>query len=290
MRIGYYPGCSLKGTAREYDESFREIASVIGIELVEISDWNCCGSSAAHNLNHEISIALPARILAMAEKDGFDEIVVPCASCYSRLVVAKHEILSTHGMMEKVSEQIGLEFKGNVKPLNILEALSAWKDKISEKIKIPFAYSSACYYGCLLVRPQKIMNFDRYEDPMIMDSIVESIGGKGIDWPSKVDCCGAGFSVSRTETVARLSSKIVADAVNRGADTIVVACPMCQSNLDMRRKEINSYSGKEYSIPVLYITQAVGLALGIDEKKLGLHRHVVEVRLQPKAADKKAAS
>ncbi|HNX98140.1 MAG TPA: heterodisulfide reductase-related iron-sulfur binding cluster, partial [Candidatus Aminicenantes bacterium] len=142
----------------------------------------------------------------------------------------------------------------------------------------PFAHKVACYYGCMMVRPHKILGFDRPEDPESMDELMKKIGANPLDWAFKVECCGAGFSVSRTDLVAKLSGRILDDAVTRGAEALVVACPMCQSNLDMRRKAIDKYLGRETGIPVIYVTQAIGLALGIDERKLGLQRHFVPVR------------
>ncbi|KPK95670.1 heterodisulfide reductase subunit B [bacterium SM23_31] len=280
MRLGYFPGCSLLGTAREYDESLRAISHKTGIELFEIPDWNCCGASAAHCINHDLSLALPARILALAEKEKLEEILVPCAACFNRLDVVRHELISDEKLRQRISGIIEMDFQGNIKVINIIEALSRIpSDGLKEQILKPFQYTVACYYGCLLVRPPKIVNFDRAEDPQIMDDVMKKIGADTIDWAYKVECCGAGFSVSRTDIVAKLSGKIIKDAVQRGAEAIIVACPMCHSNLDMRRSEIERLEGRKYSIPVLYITQAIGLALGISNKKLGLHRHIVPVKL-----------
>jgi heterodisulfide reductase subunit B len=164
--------------------------------------------------------------------------------------------------------------------LNILEYLnSTVMPRLEGKSLRPFSKKVACYYGCLLVRPQGISDEKQIEDPQGMDEIMVKLGVEPIHWAFKTECCGAGFSVSKTETVARLSSEILIDAADRGAEAIIVACPMCHSNLDMRRREIENYSGKKFDIPVLYITQAIGLALGIPAKKLGLQRHFVPVKL-----------
>ncbi len=276
-RLGYYPGCSMPGTAREYDESVRALAARIGVELVEVPDWNCCGATAAHNLNRDLSLSLPARILALAEREGLDEILVPCAACYNRLTMTRTELASDEGLRSRISDIIGLPLAGTSRVLNIVEALASMSDDIQSARAGEIAQPVACYYGCLLVRPPKALGFDRAEDPRSMDDIVASLGGTPVAWPFKTECCGAGFSVSRTDIVADLSSKIVKDAVRRGAEMIVVACPMCHANLDMRRKDINRAAGEKLSIPVLYITQYVGLALGIDRRSLGLQRHVVSV-------------
>ncbi len=281
-KIAYYPGCSLLGSSREYDESLRAIAGPMGLELLEVPDWNCCGASSAHSLNHELSLALPARILALAETLGVEEMLVPCAACYSRLVTAHHDLAESNETREKIVEIIGMPYRGTVKPLNILEFLERHADSFKDRITAPFDKDVACYYGCLLVRPPKITKFDRPEDPRTMDNLVEMLGAKALDWDFKVECCGASHSISKTDLVGKLSSKIVGNAVSKGAQAIVVACPMCHSNLDMRRNFINRAAGRNYTIPVIYITQAIGLALGLGEKELGLHRHIVKVQYPEK--------
>lgn len=273
MEIGFYPGCSLKGTSSEYAQSTLAIAKAFDINLVEIEDWNCCGATAAHNINHELATALPARILALAEKQGLTEIVVPCAACYNRLSVAQHEINEKPELKERVSEIIGMPIQGNVKILNVMQfVLKYIADKIEEKVVKPFEHKVVCYYGCLLVRPHEILQFDRLEDPQSMDNLMRKIGAESMDWGYKTECCGAGFSVSRTDIVAKLSGRIVKDAADRGAEAIIVVCPMCQSNLDMRRPHINSYLQTQIDTPVLYITQAIGLAIGLDRNALGLKK------------------
>ncbi len=280
MKLGFYPGCSLEGASREYNESVMAVAEKLGIELVSIPDWNCCGATAAHNLDKELSLSLPARNLALAEEAGLTELVVPCAACYSRFSTTQHELLHDEKLHKKINEIIGKDYKGNLRILNVIQFIEEFIiDKLDANIKFEFDKKVACYYGCLLVRPNKVLNFDRTEDPQTMDVVMKKLGADAIDWAYKTECCGAGFSVSFTEAVGRLSGKIVEDADHRGAEALIVACPMCHSNLDMRRPEINKYNGKKLNIPVLYITQAIGIALGIDNKKLGLQRHFVDVKL-----------
>jgi heterodisulfide reductase subunit B2 len=280
MKLGFYPGCSLTGSSREYNESLHAIAKAAGIELVEITDWNCCGATAAHNLNHELSVSLPARNLALAELDGMDELVVPCAACYNRLVMTQHELNEKVGLKALISEKLQMPLKNGIKIINVIQFLEKHiVPRLDELVKTPLAYDVACYYGCLLVRPQKVMNAARFEDPMTMDVILNKLGANAIDWPFKTECCGAGFSVSKTEIVGELSGKIVRSAVDRGAKAIVVACPMCHSNLDMRRPAIESYLKRKVDVPVIFITQAIALAMGLSAKEAGLHRHFVPVNL-----------
>lgn len=289
IRLGFYPGCSMEGGAREYQESVIALAKVFDIELIQIPDWNCCGATAAHNLNKELSLSLPTRILALAEKNELMDIVVPCAACYSRLTVTNHELNKDKSLADKVCDVIDMPYSGNVNVLNIIQFIQKYiADKLEEKVTTPFNYNVACYYGCLLVRPNGILKFDRPEDPQTMDILVKKAGGNAIDWAYKAECCGAGMSVSRTDIVARLSGNIIRDAVERKAEVLAVACPMCHSNLDMRRPEINKFLKKEVDIPVLYISQILGLAVGLDAKTLGLQRHMVAVNLPEKKAEQPA--
>jgi len=277
MRIGYYPGCSLLGSSREFDESTRAVLKALEVELVEVPDWNCCGASSAHILNHELALALPARILALAEEAGLAEILAPCAACSNRLLSAQQELAKHPEKLAQLEGAIGLPYRGTVRIVNILEVLDRLQACIAEKLMEPFPRRVASYYGCLLVRPAGVVAFDRPEDPKSMDHLLRAVGATPVDWPFKTECCGAAFSVTRTDIVARLSGKLVQAAVKRGAEAIVVACPMCHSNLDLRRSEINEYLHQEYGIPALFITQVIGLALGLEPKALGLHRHLVPV-------------
>jgi heterodisulfide reductase subunit B len=276
--IGYYPGCSLLGSSREYDESLRAVLPALGLELVDVPDWNCCGASSAHAINHDLSLSLPARILSLAESRGITDMLVPCAACYNRFVMAIHELNGDPALLGRVREITGMDYKGTIVPLNMLQFLAKYIDAVREKVVAPFHRDVACYYGCLLVRPPSVMKFDRSEDPRTMDHIMTATGATPLEWPFKVECCGAGLSITRSDLVGKLSGKIVGSAVKSGAEAIIVACPLCHSNLDMRRAQINKSAGEKYTIPVLYITQAIGLAMGVSEKELGLKRHLVKVR------------
>ena len=280
MKIGFYPGCSLTGSSREYNESLLAISKAAGIELVEITDWNCCGATAAHNLNKELSVSLPARNLALAELDQMEELVVPCAACYNRLVMTQHELNEDSDLKALIAQKLQMPLKNDLKILNVLQFLEKYFiPRLDELVKYPLTYDVACYYGCLLVRPNKVMQAERWEDPMAMDIIMQKLGAKPIDWSFKTECCGAGFSVSKPEIVGELSGKIIRNAVSCGAKAIVVACPMCHSNLDMRRPAIESYLNRKVDVPVIYITQAIALAMGIAPKEAGIQRHFVPVNL-----------
>ncbi len=276
MKVGYFPGCSLDGTSKEYHDSLFAVAEQCGIELTEIEDWNCCGATAAHSLNHELAIALPARSLALAAEQWFTDIVVPCAACYSRLSTSLSEINKSNDSKKKIEDIIEKKIGDGLIVLSVIDFLDKYiLPVIDEHISAKLNHKTACYYGCLLVRPKGIATIDRLEDPMVMEAIIDKTGAKSIDWAYKTECCGAGFSISKTDSVAKLSAKIVEDAFDRGAESLVVACPMCHSNLDMRRPVINKYLKKDIQIPVMFITQALGLAMGISPEKLGLNKHFI---------------
>lgn len=279
MKIGFYPGCSLTGTSSEYAESTLAIAKVFDIQIEEIADWNCCGATAAHNLSHELAVSLPARILALAELQGFKEILVPCAACFNRLAVTQNELNENKELKSKIQDLLKMNLGGNIIILNVMQFVEKYiVPHLAEKVVMPFDKKVACYYGCLLVRPHNTLKFDRLENPQSMDNIMRVIGATPIEWGFKTECCGAGLSISRTDVVAKLSGKIMKDATDRGVDAVIVACPMCQSNLDMRRKEINNYLNEKIDTPVIYVTQAIGLAIGLTPKEVGLQKLFVEPR------------
>ncbi len=284
MRLGYFPGCSLLGSSRDFGESVSAVARALEVELVEIPDWNCCGASSAHAVDRLLAVALPARVLAQAKKAGLDEVVAPCAACYNRLATARHEVAKGHALRRQVEDVIEDSLETVPRVLNVLELLARVKDRIAPKVVAPFRHTVACYYGCLLVRPPRVVAFDRAEDPRSMDAIVESVGGTTVDWSSKTECCGAGLSMPHTPAVAALGGRIVADAAARRAEAIVVACPMCHSNLDLRRGAIARALGAHHSLPVLFVTQVIGMALGLSEESLGIRRHFVPVRFGAAAA------
>ncbi|MCE5173804.1 MAG: CoB--CoM heterodisulfide reductase iron-sulfur subunit B family protein [Bacteroidales bacterium] len=276
MKVGFYPGCSLEGSSKEYSKSLFAVSEKCGITLEEIKDWSCCGASAAHSLNHDLSIALPARTLALAEKQGLSEIVIPCAACYGRLAASQQAILNDKAILEKTEKYIDMAFTGNVQLLTVFEFLQKYIFPVADQYIVDkLNQKTACYYGCLLARPKDLTKLERPENPMEMEKVMEKAGATPIDWAFKTECCGAGFSMSRTDLVAKLSGRILEDAAERGADSIIVACPMCHSNLDLRRPEIKKQLKKDINIPVLFITQALGLSMGISAKELGLDKHFV---------------
>jgi|SRR3989304_1378466 len=281
MKYAYYPGCSAESTARDHHASILEVAKALGIELIEPKGWTCCGSTPAHQTGKLLSIALPAANLLMVQEMGMD-MVVGCAACYNRMKVANQEINTNPEIKKQVAQSLGKEYNGNVRIRHFIEILL--EDIGTEKLNYLFTHSLnglkvANYYGCLLVRPREVTNFDDPENPASMERLVEAMGGTGLDWPHKVECCGGGFALSRPDIVVELSNNILDMAETAGAQCISVACPMCQVNLDLRQKDINKIKNKNYTIPIVYITQLLGLCLGVPSKKLGMNKCIVSPEL-----------
>ena len=274
MKLGYFPGCSLHSGSKEYDLSLKAIARPLDLELQEINDWSCCGSSSAHQTNHLLAIALAARNLSLAEQQGIGKVCAPCAACFSRLAAAHHEMHDDPALAQTVAPMLARPFKNQVEVINVLQALQAAIPQIKAKAAPLAGLKVACYYGCLLVRPPEVARFDDPENPTSMEEIVAATGACAVKWNRRLECCGAGFSLSRTPSVVRMGRAILADAKNAGAQAVVVACPMCQSNLDLRQSAMET-RGEILGLPILFVTQLVGLALTLGPEELGLKRHFV---------------
>jgi len=273
MNVSYYPGCSLTGTAKEYGESIEAVSKTLGIELKELSDWTCCGSSSAHVTDDMLAVALSARNLEIADKAGMD-IMVPCAACYQRLKVAEKELLTG-----KAIEGISSKYKGNLRILHSADFF--WEDigekALSEKVKKPVAgLNPVCYYGCLTTRPPKITDAKNPEDPQAMDDLMKSLGANVRNWSYKTDCCGGNLILTHPDIAKELIKKLLDMAEEAGADCIVAGCPMCHSNLDSRQSEISHDTGKEYNTPIFYFTELMGIAFGDPSVKKWLNRHMTD--------------
>ena len=274
MKYAFFPGCSMESTAEDFQMSTLAVAKALGIELEEIPDWTCCGSTPAHATDPFLAASLPARNLASAKSMGMD-VVTCCAACYSRLAAANLAVKDDADMRSRVAEAIGGEYSGDVKVRHFLQVLDEDLDvsKIKESVsKSLEGLKVACYYGCLLTRPKELSILADPEDPQLMEGILSAAGADCIEWPFKTECCGASFSITRTETVKRLSGEILRMAKDSGADCIAVACPLCQTNLDLRQSDIESATGEKIGLPVFYFTQLLGLALGLSQRELGIDR------------------
>ena len=277
MKYAYYPGCSAHSTARDMHESSVAVAEALGIDLVKPAGWTCCGATAAHQTDRILAASLPAATLIKVQDMGLD-MVVNCAACYNRMKMANHEVSTNSAVRDSVSDAIGRDYDGSVKVRHLIEVLleDVGLDAIGKALKRSLnGLKVACYYGCLLVRPHEVTNFDDPENPTSLDRLVAAMGGESLDWPDKVECCGGGLSMSRTDVVVNLTDAIVGMAKAAGAECIAVSCPMCQINLDMRQQDIEKQTGTCYNVPILYVTQLLGLCLGISPGQLGLKRLMV---------------
>jgi heterodisulfide reductase subunit B len=277
MKYAYFPGCSLHSTAKEYDSSTQAVCRVLGLELDEIPDWNCCGASSAHSLNHDLGIALPLRNLAKAEATGLD-VVAPCAACFNRMKSADAALKSDPDLLRTLTGKIGVEYRGSINVISLLQAVhSLGTEQIAKNVKTGLSgLKVACYYGCLLLRPPATIGFDDPENPTSMDQIVTALGAEAIDWPYKHECCGAGLSISRSDVVVKLTHDILSMAKRAGANCLVTACPLCQTNLDSRQSQVESAYNEQYGMPVFYLTQLMGIAFGLSKGSLGLNKHMVD--------------
>jgi len=277
MKYAYYPGCSAHSTARDMHESCLAVSKVLGIELNEIKGWTCCGASAAHQTDRKLAASLASANLLLARQMGMD-MVVNCAACYNRSKVANYEIISSEEIRESVADNLGETYDGSVPVRHFIEILL--KDigpvKLRKKIVNPLKdLKVAAYYGCYLVRPPEATNFDDPENPTIIESLIDVMGGENVEWSGKVDCCGGMQNLTRTEITVRRSAAVIGMAQAAGAECIAVACPMCQISLDVRQADMEKILGRQYNMPVIYVTQLLGLAIGLSPTELGLNKLMV---------------
>lgn len=278
MKLAYYPGCSLGSTAIEYHVSTKKTAELMGVDLVEIEDWNCCGATSAHNTDQLLSLALPARNLAIAEQTGLD-ILAPCAACYNRFRATEHAVRGDSAMQEKIEKVIDMPYSASNKTVSALEWLTETigLDKIKSSVTNSLeGMKVASYYGCLLVRPEVITSFDDVEDPQSMDDVMRALGATAIDWSFKSECCGAALATSRPDVGNKMIYEVLKNAKESGADCIVTACPLCMMNLDMRQSMVEKAFGEKINLPIYYVTELVAIAAGETPKSVGVHKHFVE--------------
>jgi len=274
-RYTYYPGCTSETTAVEFGRSTEAVCEALGIELIELDDWNCCGASSAHTLDHRLAMALPGRNVALAQEAGLD-IVIPCPACYQHCRDADLKMREDKAWREKMERILHFRYNGEGRPRHLLEVLSndLGKRELEEKVTKPLTgLKVASYYGCVLVRPPELTGWDDPEHPVTMDQLMAMLGAETIAWSYKVDCCGASMTLSRGDIVAELSTRIVEGAAEAGADCIVSACGMCEINLDTRQAP---QSMKK--MPVFYLTELMALAFGLSGVEKWLRRHSVDPR------------
>ena len=277
MTYAYYPGCSLHASAGEYDLSTRELFKALNIGLTEVPDWFCCGATPAHNVDELLSLSLCAKNLELADSVEGD-LAVACASCFSRLKFTQHTLEENATKRKQVEKALDapLKLEGNVKHLLEILARDLGLERLAAAVNKPLSgLKIACYYGCLLTRPNDVPNLDCVEAPTIMEQVIEAVGAETVVWTHRLECCGANFTLSRPGVVIQLTNAILDSAKAAGADCIMVGCPLCHGNLDIRQKEIEGVYSTSYNLPVFYLTQLVGLSVGLEAAQLGLDAMIV---------------
>ncbi len=278
--IGYFPGCSLEGSAAEYDRSLRALAAKLGTELREVPDWICCGASSAHALDRHAALALAASTLASASRADLHEVLAPCAMCFQRLATAAHDLALNPPLERRLAEAMAQPEEAPLTRVRVLSVLR-WLGQVPAQelaarvVKRLGGLKVACYYGCLLTRPPAVTGCADPEAPRDMEQLVAAVGGEPVRWSMALECCGGSFAVSRKAVVLRQAQSLVGSARQAQADVICVACPMCHANLDLRQRELHGARGRP--LPVVYLTQLLGLALGVGGEDLGFEAHFVPV-------------
>lgn len=273
MKVSYYPGCSLHATGKEYDESMKAVSKALDIELKEVDDWSCCGASSAHMTNYKLSVALPARSIIAAGKDDLD-VMVPCAACFNRFKMAQHHLKHNAALKAEIESIVGKEYKDSVTIRNPIDIIynDIGLDKLEELVvKKLTGLKPVSYYGCLLLRPPDVCEFENYENPYMLDAMMGVLGAEPQNWSCKTDCCGGSLSIGKTEIVIHLGNKLMRMAREADANCLVTACPLCMANLDMRPSE-------ELMLPVFYFTELIALALGLEGPDKWFKLHNVDPR------------
>ena len=275
----YFPGCSSShGGAKAYGRSSQAVAKALDVELIELEDWNCCGSTPYSSVDELTSLCLSARNLALAEKRGLD-LVTPCSSCYVMLNRTNSHLKEYPPVKAKVDEALAagsLEYHGTIRVRHLLDVLvnDVGYDAINSKVKRNLGgLKIAPYYGCQVVRPRP--SFDHSENPQSLDKLIASLGGEPVPFPLKSRCCGGALIISEEALALDLIRKLLDSAASNGAECLITVCPLCQTNLDAYQSRVNKKFKTNFNLPVLFFTQLMGLAFGLSDEDLGLKTCIV---------------
>jgi heterodisulfide reductase subunit B len=283
----YFPGCSLEKMAVSYNMSTKETARKLGIKLNEIEDWNCCGATTYFYIDELLAYTLCARNLAIAEKTGLD-VVAPCSACYKNMYFTVAHLNRDPDLAEHVNfalEEDNLHFTGDINVKHLIEVFcqDVGPEELKNKVTKPLTgVRVAPYYGCQIVRPQK--EKEDVEQPKFFEDMLSAIGATPVNYPLKMRCCGGSLMISSRTAALSMVRNLLQSAVDSQAAVIATACPMCQVNLECYQQQVNQEFGTNFSMPILYFTQLVGLAMGVPEKKLGFGKEFVTLApalLQP---------
>ncbi|MBN1304653.1 MAG: 4Fe-4S dicluster domain-containing protein [Anaerolineales bacterium] len=275
--VGYYPGCSLHSTGVEFNISAKAVCEALDIHLVEPDGWVCCGSTPIHRADPEYALRLPMENLRLIEQSGLEEVTMPCAACFNHHKNALYEIRNHEDRKAAIDESMEYTYRDSVKVTTLYDSILEHIDPetLQGKITRPLKdLKVVCYYGCLLTRPPQVTESKHPENPTELDEMMKIMGAEVKDWSYKTCCCGATHSLSRPDIVHDLSSKLIKAAQQTGAEAIVVACPLCHTNLDARQFQMDL----ETPMPVLYFTQLLALALNLPTKAAALNKNLVDPR------------
>jgi heterodisulfide reductase subunit B2 len=281
-KYSYFPGCSLKGSGRAYEESLLPVFKSVGVELDELKDWNCCGATAYMAVDEVDACVMASRNLAIAEKAGHKEVVAPCSACYLVLNKTKHYLHDSPAINKVVNlalQEGGLTYSGNTPVRHPLDIFihDIGLDAIKAKVKKPLKGLKVIpYYGCQIVRPYS--TFDNQYNPTTMDRLLEALGATVLDFPLKTRCCGGSLTGTLPEPGLLCTYILLKEAKKRGADIIATVCPLCQFNLDGYHDKIEARWKEPVRIPTVYFTQLMGLAFGISAQELGLQRNITPMK------------
>ncbi len=287
MKYLFYPGCSMQRSAKPYIDSLLAIEEKLGVELIEVEDWNCCGATEYSAVNRTASHALVGRNLAIAEKmsNGSNTLMAACSACYLNLSKTDHYMLEDPIFNARINDALsagGLTY--NPGSVDVRHALDVFYndiglDTIKKQVVNPLkGLRVAAYYGCMVVRPDVNDKFGNPEYPTILEELMEVLGAEVIDFPMKTQCCSGHMTQISGQTAYELIRRLVYGATRYDADLLVTLCPMCQLNVDAYQSETNRYFNTNYEVPILYFTQVIGLAFGIDAVKLGIGKEFVDPR------------
>lgn len=287
MKYGYYPGCSLEKNASSYHDSAMAIAGPLDLEFAEINDWNCCGATEYIAIDLIPAYALIGRNLAIAANGSAElennQLVAPCSACFLNLKKADHYMGESPDLAETVNEALGaggLNYDpGSVEVRHLLDIFvnDVGIESIEEKVTKPlYNLKIAPYYGCLIVRPGSMESFDDAEYPTSLDKLMTALGANVVDYPLKAHCCGGHMTQISEDVALDLIGRLLKNAADYEADAIVTLCPMCQLNLDAYQENVNKKFGTDYNIPILYFTQMIGLAMGMDPVPLGFGKEFID--------------
>jgi heterodisulfide reductase subunit B len=281
MKYYLYWGCSLEGTGANFLQSLRPACEALDMEFEEIEDWNCCGASVSYAGASDLAIkVLNARNLAIAEAKGGYDIVAPCSSCYVQLIKVNHEIKEDPDLLKKVNDCLaegGLHYKGGIRVRHIQDVLynDISVEKIQARVTKPLnGLKIAGYVGCQSVRPYG--EYDSMIRPVVQDRLLEALGAEAVPFAKKISCCGSGIFLPEMDYCMGLVKDILEDALHHGAKLVSTVCPMCAMNLEMYQDRINKKYGTNLDVPIVYLTQLMAVAFGLDLKKgAALDRNVI---------------